>query len=348
MSKIGISSDFFSEEAISEREENKLNLMTEQFARLLARENIYVVYGKFKTASFNSRTRVMKIPTWMDMNKAIKMRLRMHEIGHAIYTPISDVHAELVNRYGRTMASYINVVEDERVDRFMLRQFPGMVEYVDEANHHFYIAGIFGAKSQKEANAKNLIDRLNIASKIPKIMSFVPKNKQEADFYIRFKTTSTFEEALELSSEIFEYQRNLVENHEPPEQDEDVPDEDVPEDEDEQEEDPEDEDEDVPEDEQEEDPEEEDQDEDVPEDDFPEQDPYLESTIDECMKDYEDNLSSGEDNESLYISILSHENSNEIYKNITSSDEFLSRSNELIQKFKEDVMFIREYSEKYF
>ena len=60
----------------------------DQFARVLATENIHVVHdGKAETASFNTASRTLRLPRWQEMSGQLYDMLVAHEVGHALYTP---------------------------------------------------------------------------------------------------------------------------------------------------------------------------------------------------------------------------------------------------------------------
>ena len=92
-------------------------------AKLLATENINVVEGSVSTASFNIETRQLTLPIWKDMTPEIKEMLVGHEVGHALWTSMDMIDASSDNR---KLHSYINVVEDVRIERLMKIKYPGI------------------------------------------------------------------------------------------------------------------------------------------------------------------------------------------------------------------------------
>lgn len=189
--------------------EQKENALMDQIAKLLAKENIIVVYGDFKTASFNILSRVMQIPNWSNVPRALKFRLRLHEMGHALFTEMNDFHHEMVMKYGRTMAHYINVVEDDRVDRFTLLNFPGARNYVIEGSAALFERGFFGTTDLEKCKTMIFIDRLNINSKMgSSVFPMILLNETEAKLYQRFKTTKTLTECIELANDILTYAKS--------------------------------------------------------------------------------------------------------------------------------------------
>ena len=58
-----------------------------QLAKLLAKENIRVVQGNYRTAFFDVKKRVLGLPTWNLDSKDVSDLLVGHEVGHAEWTP---------------------------------------------------------------------------------------------------------------------------------------------------------------------------------------------------------------------------------------------------------------------
>ena len=50
-------------------------------ARLLARENIAVIHGAYKTAWFDPQKRILALPIWKNKGKAVYDLLTGHEVG---------------------------------------------------------------------------------------------------------------------------------------------------------------------------------------------------------------------------------------------------------------------------
>jgi len=85
-------------------------------AKLLATENVTVTHRNAKTASFNVRDRVLTLPMWDNMETCTYDHLVGHEVGHALYTPEDGWH-EAVCSKGQAYKSFLNVVEDARIER---------------------------------------------------------------------------------------------------------------------------------------------------------------------------------------------------------------------------------------
>ena len=59
--------------------------------KLLAEEDVTVSYQKVPTASFNIVTREVTLPIWKDKSETVMDMMSLHEVGHALYTPMDLV-----------------------------------------------------------------------------------------------------------------------------------------------------------------------------------------------------------------------------------------------------------------
>ena len=89
-------------------------------AKLLATENLTVEHIKCETASFDVKNRVLSLPLWIASESVYDM-LVGHEVGHALYTP-----AEGWEGMTDVPKSYVNILEDVRIEKAMKEKFPGL------------------------------------------------------------------------------------------------------------------------------------------------------------------------------------------------------------------------------
>ena len=94
-------------------------------AKLLATENISVEHKKVKTAYFDVKSRLLVLPIWKDMNEDITDLLIAHEVGHALFTPQSGWEDSIIKR--KIPKSFLNVIEDARIEKLVKRKYPGIV-----------------------------------------------------------------------------------------------------------------------------------------------------------------------------------------------------------------------------
>ena len=98
-------------------------------ARLLATENLSVVRARTRTASFDVKSRVLTLPLWKDMTPEIEDMLVGHEVGHALYT--TDEYFEPI-KVNHKIQSYLNVLEDVRIEKLIKRKYPGLRKRMNE------------------------------------------------------------------------------------------------------------------------------------------------------------------------------------------------------------------------
>ena len=94
-----------------------------QLPKLLAKENITIQHGNYKTAWFDIKNRILGLPVWEDMGKDVYDLLIGHEVGHALETPFEGWHDSPEKLEG-CPRSYINVVEDARIERKVKARYP--------------------------------------------------------------------------------------------------------------------------------------------------------------------------------------------------------------------------------
>ena len=89
-------------------------------AKLLATENLVVEHKSVETASFDVKNRVLTLPVW-NVSDVVYDMLVGHEVGHALFTPEEC-------RAPNIPASFINVVEDARIERKIKSTYPGITK----------------------------------------------------------------------------------------------------------------------------------------------------------------------------------------------------------------------------
>ena len=179
-------------------------------AKLLATENINVVEGSVSTASFNIETRQLTLPIWKDMTPEIKEMLVGHEVGHALWTSMDMIEASADNR---KLHSYINVVEDVRIERLMKIKYPGIRKTMTAGYAQLNERDFFGVSKIPDKTKLNLIDRINLWFKVG-YASGVAFSNTEKLFVTRAEKTETSEDVIKLAQEIFDFSKNQLEEQE--------------------------------------------------------------------------------------------------------------------------------------
>ena len=132
-------------------------------ARLLAKENIEVVQGNYQTAFFDVENRVLGLPHFKDVSKDLYDLLVGHEVGHALYTPADGWHDSDKEIPGVPRA-FVNIVEDIRIEKKILREYPGLIGGFKRGYNDLLEKNFFGIKD-KNVNEMSFMDRLNIFAK---------------------------------------------------------------------------------------------------------------------------------------------------------------------------------------
>ena len=189
--------------------------------KLLAKENITVQHGNYKTAWFDIKDRVLGLPLWKDMGKDVYDLLIGHEVGHALETPFEGWHDSPEKLKG-CPRSYINVIEDARIERKVKNRYPGLVASFNRGYKKLFDQEFFGDLSTVDWDQVKLIDKINLKAKIGNLLD-VPFTSEEQVFMDRAMTTNTFEEVTQLVKDILawtkENQEDLMQQPEPIDQD---------------------------------------------------------------------------------------------------------------------------------
>ena len=173
-----------------------------QLAKLLAKENIRVRQGNYKTAFFDVKKRVLGLPTWNLDSKDVSDLLVGHEVGHAHWTP-EDGIAQYHNRFGQEAPFDIaNIVEDIRIERKILSLFPGLVSSFTKGYSYLLENDFFKLKG-RDHNKLNFLDRLNLKGKLRRLID-VEFDEWETEIYNRCLKAETYEEVLDICGEIID------------------------------------------------------------------------------------------------------------------------------------------------
>ena len=172
-------------------------------AKLLAKEDITIQHGNYHTAWFDVKNRTLGLPLWKDMGKDVYDLLIGHEVGHALYTPFEGWHDSPEKLEGAPR-SYLNVCEDARIERFVQRDYPGLVGPFRRGYEGLVERGFFKGIDDIDWDKTKLIDKINIKAKLGNSIR-VPFSKEENVFFKRALNTNTFEEVVELARDILKF-----------------------------------------------------------------------------------------------------------------------------------------------
>jgi len=150
-------------------------------ARLLATENLSITRANSSTASFDIKNRLLTIPLWKDMTPQIEDMLIAHEVGHALYTGIEYMDPIKKNL---KLKSYINVLEDVRIEKLIKRKYPGLRKSMNDGYKQLIEKDFFGIKQIQSLDELLLIDKINLYYKVgfSSGVSFTPEEKVFVDW----------------------------------------------------------------------------------------------------------------------------------------------------------------------
>ena len=184
---------------------NEIQSTKSLLAKLLASENVTVEHGNYQTASFDVKNRVIRLPIFKYMSGPIYDLMVLHEVGHALWTPLKGLHSEK-NEKGPGFKSYLNVVEDARIERKIKRKYPGGTKPMIEGYRQLVSEDFFGTKGM-DLNTLNLIDRINLHYKIGASACIEFDTETELPFISEIDKAETFEEIYDITVRLYEHSK---------------------------------------------------------------------------------------------------------------------------------------------
>jgi len=182
----------------------------ETLAKLLATENLIVEHRKVGTASFDVENRVLTLPMWEKASNLVYDLLVGHEVGHALYTPNEDWKQ---GEYAKVPMSFVNVVEDARIEKLMKRRYAGLSKTFYKGYQELHNQDFFSVENE-DMSSMAFIDRLNLYYKIG-AYHMIEFSAEEQLFVDRTGSVETWEEVLKLSHDIYAYLKSKREEPSP-------------------------------------------------------------------------------------------------------------------------------------
>jgi hypothetical protein len=176
-------------------------------ARLLATENLSVIRARTRTASFDIKSRVLTLPMWKDMTPEIEEMLIGHEVGHALYT--LDQYMDPIKENPKMM-SYLNVLEDVRIEKLIKRKYPGLRKRMNEGYKQLNERDFFGTKNVQDFNDLLLIDKINLYFKAG-FQCGVKFSPDEKEFVNRAERTESVEDVIQLAHDVYAFAKQQAE-----------------------------------------------------------------------------------------------------------------------------------------
>lgn len=173
-------------------------------AKLLAKENIRVEHKKVRTAYFDLTSRTLVCPIWGDMSPELYDLLMGHEVGHAKNTPKQGWHDAVVENKRPGFRTYLNIVEDARIERKIKVEYPGLKSAFSKAYQELTRKEFFGPRHIIESEDLPLIDRINLYFKIGAFAN-VKFSRAEQLFVDAVAETDTWEDVWQLTEKLYAY-----------------------------------------------------------------------------------------------------------------------------------------------
>jgi len=171
-------------------------------AKLLATENVNVQYRRAKTASFNPTTRTLIIPIMKEMSNDLHDLLVGHEVGHAHDTPKDGWH-DAVHANGSNYKSFLNVVEDARIEKRMKRRYPGLRKSFRNGFDDLMQRDFFGVAS-RNLNTLPFIDRVNLLTKSDYTLD-IDFNSEETTLLNKVRAIETWDDTVRVTNELWAF-----------------------------------------------------------------------------------------------------------------------------------------------
>ena len=175
-------------------------------AKLIATENIQVQHNKVKTASFDTKHRVLTLPVFKNQKGDVYDMLIAHECAHALHTP-ADGWAKIEDD---SLRSYVNVLEDCRIDRIIQKQYPGVVKNYLNGFDILEKQNFFGTNGKDLNKELMLIDKINLFYKSSKRLPILFSNVDH-NWLSKVDALNTFDDVVDLAKLMLDWQKQDLE-----------------------------------------------------------------------------------------------------------------------------------------
>ena len=184
-----------------------LNIDTKsQLAKLLATENITVQQNNVKTASFDVVNRVLTLPIFKTDSKDVTDMLVAHECAHALFTPTNGWKKVADDN---ELRSYVNVLEDCRIDKKIQKRYPGVVNNYMNGFEILNRQNFFGLKDKDYNKDLMLIDKINVYYKSSQKLQ-IDFSKIDNIWLKKVDELKTFNDVVTLAKLMLEWQKKEV------------------------------------------------------------------------------------------------------------------------------------------
>ena len=184
-----------------------------QLAKLLAQEDITVRHSSTaKTASFDVKQRVLTLPNWVVKDADVLDMMQGHEVGHALWTLMSDWEKAIFSTDYQYHKGILNIVEDARIEKKIKRQYPGLVRSYVSGYKTLQVKEFFHPKDA-DVTAFNMVDRINLHFKLGPLAA-IPFSVEEMVFVEMTDVCESWDDVLRVSRAIQDYMSEQQQNME--------------------------------------------------------------------------------------------------------------------------------------
>jgi len=185
-----------------------ININTKgQLAKLIATENLEVRHNKVKTASFDTKNRILTLPIFKVQSGDVYDMLIAHECSHALWTP-TDGWKSISD--DPELRSYCNVLEDTRIDKLIQSKYPGVVINYMNGFDILNKQNFFSLMGKDVDTDLMLIDKINMRSKSLNRINF-NFSKEEKSWIQKVDNIKTFDDVVTLAKEMLDWQKKQIE-----------------------------------------------------------------------------------------------------------------------------------------
>ena len=175
-------------------------------AKLLATENITIQHNNVKTASFDVKNRVLTLPIFKQKSGDVYDMLIAHECAHALFTP----YEQWQGIDNDELRSYVNVLEDTRIDHLIQKRYPGVVNNYMNGFDILEKQNFFGISGRDINKDFMIIDKINLRSKSLQRLPF--DFTSDDDVWLnKVDALVTFDDVLALAKEMLDWQKEQLE-----------------------------------------------------------------------------------------------------------------------------------------
>jgi len=197
----------YTNQYMMKKDKNTMNLeVKSNLAKLLANENITIQHNNVKTASFDVKNRVLTLPIFKEKSGDVYDMLIAHECAHALWTP----YEQWKGIDNAELRSYVNVLEDCRIDLLIQAKYPGVVRNYQNGFDILEKQNFFGISGKDINKEFMIIDKINLRSKSLQRLPFI-FSSEDNSWLAKVDALKTFDDVLALANELLDWQKGQVE-----------------------------------------------------------------------------------------------------------------------------------------